>query len=161
MCPPLPSAPGPDRLLQALDVMARSAQCLRVVIVVGTALSQGLDVVALGGQHHEALLPALHTQGIAAEQLCTHRLQSSTRDALRCRRLLEPALTLVLAASAGAIAYQHTAARLTAWFRCCLWHGSDKTKPGQRVNLPGSMCVARTFGKSCLKCTGKVHDVKL
>ena len=103
--------------------MAPPTQALFVVLVIRSAFSQRLDMVALRGQGYAAYALALDTQGIAPEQVSAHGLQPAPGDALGRCRLLGPLHLRMTWAAAGAVTHQHTAARMTTRFRSCFRHG--------------------------------------
>ena len=115
---PPPLLPCAHRLCNALGLVARMAQALRVAVVVCPAFGQGLDVIALSGQLDTAGLPAVCAQWIALEQCGSTGLQLAPSHALGRVRLPGPGLALVVAAAAGAVSHQHSAAGLIAWLGC-------------------------------------------
>ena len=94
--------------------MAKDAQALHVVGCVGAAFAQWGDVIALGGQRHTTLAPALSAQRISCEQLSACTLQGAAGDALGSVRPLGPILSGMLSASARSIAHQDATARVAA-----------------------------------------------
>ena len=98
--------------------MTWTTQPLHVVFTVLAALGQRDLVISLRGQRQASMPRAFSTQRIAAEQLTPQLLQLAARDALGCCRLLGPVGSLMLLATVAAIAHQHTATGMAAWFGC-------------------------------------------
>ena len=111
-----------------LGIAAGLTQGLDVLVVIGAAFGQRLDVVTYDGEGHEALPGATPTQRLTREQLSTLLLQSpASHPFVGC--LLHPCFFRMLRTTAGAIGHGYTArpARLRRRTR----HDEPNKKPAQ------------------------------